>query len=495
MKRMILALAIAGLSVAVSASPPPGAVGPPARGTLAQAPGRSDAALAAFRTALEQDGFDVHRGDTVALNFVASWCGGTPIPGYGSALYSNNQRYLQLLVPKSAQDPDQLTSVFQLDPAEAIVLIGLTPPPERYFGFTPFLRYRVEADGSKQPLWATVGDIVKNATVKTIGSTPFDSPVAFIFTPDRGTDARVRKALQRAGYPAAIINTTVFPASLLHLGHGDTGDEFAVVLRNAQWEEGAEDDGEAYIENPPFSLYRVTPTTATVANPFPVPPLRVRGTGQTEMDLMKALDRLRDAIIDSVTEVNPGYSHQDVRTEPGGYEGYDYIQRGIDPLGDARDAFALFAGYMPEWDLRDEITLEDDEFLMVYGVNHVATGKATYMNFNIYASRLEDGKVPIGGADDRTFAGSAAAYLPADPAASLMYAFKVSRNCRNEPNCLPLALEDCPRLTIDNDTVLGLLFRMYLEPATKVGAAMPEILYDRVIKFSPRAPKEAVIRY
>ena len=118
----------------------------------------------------------------------------------------------------------------------------------------------------------------------------------------------------------------------------------------------------------------------------------------------------------------------------------------------------------------------------------VTTGKATCMNFNIYASRLEDGKVPIGGADDRTFAGSAATYLRADPAASLMYAFKVSRNCRNEPNCLTLALDGCPRLTIDKNTVLGLLFRMYLEPATKVGAAMPEILYDRVIKFWPRAP-------
>ena len=142
-------------------------------------------------------------------------------------------------------------------------------------------------DGKKQALWATVGDSVNNATVKTTGSTPFDSPVAFIFTPDRGTDARVRKALQRAGYPAAIINTVVFPASLLNLGHGDTSDEFAVVLRNALWEEGAEDDGEAYIDNPPLSLYRVTPTTATVANPFPVPPLRVRGTGQTEMDLRR----------------------------------------------------------------------------------------------------------------------------------------------------------------------------------------------------------------
>jgi hypothetical protein len=71
---------------------------------------------------------------------------------------------------------------------------------------------------------------------------------------------------------------------------------------------------------------------------------------------MKTLDRLRDAIIDNVAMVNPGYSRED-----------------------------------------------DDEFLMVYGVNHVATGKATW---------------------------------------DLMYAFKVSRNCGNEPNCLPLALDD-----------------------------------------------------
>ena len=66
-----------------------------------------------------------------------------------------------------------------------------------------------------------------------------------------------------------------------------------------------------------------------------------------------------------------------------------------------------------------------------------------------------------------------------------MYAYKVSRNCGSESNCLQLGIEDCPRLTIDSNTVLGLIFRMYLEPATKVGAAMPEILYDRVLKFSP----------
>ncbi len=61
----------------------------------------------------------------------------------------------------------------------------------------------------------TAGDAVNNATVKTIGLTSFNRPVALIFTPDQTTDARVRAALQRAVYPAAIINTVVFPASML----------------------------------------------------------------------------------------------------------------------------------------------------------------------------------------------------------------------------------------------------------------------------------------
>jgi len=30
---------------------------------------------------------------------------------------------------------------------------------------------------------------------------------------------------------------------------------------------------------------------------------------------------------------------------------------------------------------------------------------------------------------------------------------------------------------------------MYLEPATKTGAVMPEVLYDRMMKFSPQPPQ------
>ncbi|HSB01055.1 MAG TPA: hypothetical protein VLE49_10425 [Anaerolineales bacterium] len=426
----------------------------------------------------------MNSGATTVITPVEDWCAGIPIPGYGSAIYANNQPYLQLVVPKSASDKE-LTAIFKLGPAEAIVLIGLTPPPEKYFGFHPFLRTKVNPDGKRLSLWATLGDAVNNATVKTTGHTPFNSPVALIFTPDQGTDARVRAALLRAGYPAEIINTVVFPASMLNLGHGDTADELNITMRNAMWEKGTEADGDAYIRNPPLHLFRVTPGTETIANPFPAPRLRIRGTGQTEMDLMNKLGQLRQGIV----AANSGLYPKDLRTQPAAYEGYDYIQRGVDPLGDSRDPFWLAAGCVPEYGSTDEITLADDEFLMVYGANHVATGKATYHSFTVYSS--PEGKVPIGGVDDRAFSSTATPYLPNDPAAAnLMYAYKISRNCGKELNCVPLAIENCPRLTIGPNTMLALFFRMYLEPATKVGPAMPEILYDRVIKFSPRPQEE-----
>ena len=435
-----------------------------------------------FETALEQDGFVVTPGSVAVFNWAKDWCESKP--GVGHAWYANTEPYLALQVPKSVEEPSVQQQRFQLRPDEAIVLIGLTPPPEKYFGFYPYLSTRM-IDGERRPLKVSLGDAVNNATIKTIGPTPFNSMVALIFTPDQGTDARVRAALRRAGYPEAIINTVVFPASMLNLGYGETADELDITVRNAMWEKPA--DGDAYINDPPLQLFRVTPRFEGTADPFPAPRLRVRGTGQTEMDLMSKQGELRQGIIDSYE----GLHAKDYLALPSGYEGYDHMQTFFDLIGDTRDGFFLDAGYVPEFrGPTDEITLADDEFFMIYGVNHVATGKSTYQSINVYASKLEDGKVSIGFVDDRSFPGTATPYLPqGDPAGKLMYAYKVSRNCGSEPNCLQLSSEGCPRLTIDSDTFLGFMYRMYLEPATKVGAAMPEILYDRILKFSPRAPQ------
>ncbi len=438
-----------------------------------------------FRNALETDGFDVGIGLADTMDWAREYCDGN----LDDAGYVNKAPYLRVLVPEPEQftdcspDGSDCSEVFQLQPDEAIVIIGMTPPPVNYFGYHAFLWQKTYPDGSRPRIFATLGDTVNNATINAVGPTPFNTPVALIFTPDQTTETRVRAALRRAGYPAAIINTLIFPASMLNLGY-DEGDQLhdtlRIVMRVGKWEHP--ETGKEYLDNisDTLKVFRVTPSTPAITNSFPVPPLRVRGTGQTEMDLMNKLDQLRKFIL----EANPEFEATDLSSKPNWYEGYDYIQHARDPGGDTRDALILSAGYLREYDALDEITLADDEFLMVYGVNHVATGKATYMNINVYASK--EAKLSINQVFDEDLAGTALTYLSGDPTANLLYAYKISRNCAGEPDCLPLSNDpDCPRLKINEDTVLGLIFRLYLEPATSVGAVMPEVLYDRVIKFSP----------
>lgn len=444
---------------------------------FAQQAGQDPDALVKFQNALRQDGFDVTPGAAGVLNLPEQWCAGT----VDNALYANNEPYVQVQVPNAA---GQLGASFQLRPDEAVVLIGLTPPPARYFSYGPYLWAKVYPDGITRVPFATLGDAVNNATVETIGPTPFNAPVAVIFTPDQTTEARIRAALQRAGYPAAIINTVVFPASMLNLGQGENADQLRIVLRNAIWDDP--DAGDRYLTNVPKTLhiFRLTPHIPATGNPFPAPRLRIRGTGQTEMGQMNKLDKLRAGIV----AANPELQATDIVTMPMCYEGYDLIQRGLQLCGDSRDAFYVGAG-LPEYDPNNQIRLADGEFLMVYGVNHIAAGKATYMNTNVYAS--ETAKLTLGTIDDRDFLDTARPYLPAgDPAADVMYAYKISRSCGGEANCLQLSPpQGCTRLTLDSGTLLGVFTRIYLEPGTKIGPAMPELLYDRVIKFSPRAPQ------
>lgn len=448
---------------------------------FAQRAGHGHNPLDNFQTALEYDGFSVKAGAVSDVDWAGLYCA----KERDDAGYVNKAPYLMIQVPKSADDSRAVEN-FKLRPDEAIVLIGPTPPPVKYFGYYAFLATRFfpsEPVGEqRKSLVATLGDAINNATINTIGHSPFNSPVVIIFTPDQGTDARIRTALRRAGYPPAMVNTFVIPSSLLNLGESATADELTLKARLGMAEGGPEALAE-YARNAKTTLtvLRVTPGTASTGNLFPVPRLRVRGTGRTEMDLMEKVDQLREGII----AAHPGLHAVDIRSKPVGYEGYDYIQQGLNPGADSRDNLFLAAGFLPEFGLTGRIKLADDEFLVIYGVNHVATGKASYASVNVYAS--EAAKLSIGQVFHDHFAGTAAPYLPyGDSAVSMLYAYKASRNCGGEPNCLPLSVDSCPRLTIDENTVLGFFFRMYLEPATKAGAAMQEIVYDRIIKLSPR---------
>jgi hypothetical protein len=392
--------------------------------------------------------------------------------------------------------------VFQLRPDEAVVVIGVTPPEAEYFSYQLYLGERTFPTDVKnffsphRALLASVGDAVNLRTIKTIGPDPFNRPVVFIFTPDRNTDARVRAALRGAGYPDAIINTVVVPARMLDLGLELTKNDLLLIIHRIRMSADAGGAVQDYVEafagkQPPLRAFRITPSSSASLRPYPTPALRVRGTGRTEMDLTPSLGQLRQAILAHHKE---GYNATEYVTRPIAYDGFDYIQRGANALGDTRDALYLAAGVLPEFDLNDPLTLSEDEFLIAYGPKHVATGKAIYTAINVYAS---DPQLPMGSVFYDKFEGSADAYVPG---ADRLYAYKIKRHCHGEPYCLELteppyqpctpwcATSPCPPFTLGDSTNLGVIWRNYVEPHTNVGAAFTEVLYDRLIKFSPRKP-------
>jgi hypothetical protein len=177
-------------------------------------------------------------------------------------------------------------------------------------------------------------------------------------------------------------------------------------------------------------------------------------------------------------------------------QGIDGIQRGINAWGPNNDACYLwtaselassptppFPDLSQYYDfLRDPaITLGNDtnEFMIVYGVNHVATGKATYSNFVVNGADIWNG---VGTITDADFTGSAEEYLPDNPNAKYLYVYKLARNCDGDPYCYEVPY-GVGGYGIDLDQPLFIVWRSYLEESTKTGPSYSEIVYDRAIKF------------
>ena len=139
---------------------------------FAQRAEQSTLLLTKFRTALEQDGLSSLAGSVSTTDWAGQYCfGDRPNAGY-----VNKAPYLMIQVPRSADDSSQVEN-FKLRPDEAIVLIGPTPPPVKYFGYNTFLASRIFPDdpaGARRPLVATLGDAVNNATIRTAGPSPFE---------------------------------------------------------------------------------------------------------------------------------------------------------------------------------------------------------------------------------------------------------------------------------------------------------------------------------
>jgi hypothetical protein len=432
----------------------------------------------ALKAELEEMGFTVQLGglkllsifDLVDAGIMPSCNGNNPDAPYKIYILppSPDQE-----VPNYMADKTNMAGGYRLRPDEAVVFIGITPPECTYFSYQTFQYYHYyPADGLIKKTFCNVGDTINFRTIKTNGTAgdPFHKATIIVSTADRGTDERVRAAAESAGYPPDMINTETLPSAVLSMGVGSTDDSLMFLHRMYSFKD--KEAGSSYLNNLTGIVLRITPNESTGLNPFPMQQLRVRETGNgSELELTPALNVLRKAILDKYGSENS----TELATSLWFAEGYEAMQRGIDIEGAGRDAAYLNTS---------TFLLEDDpnEFLIVYGVNHAAVGKALYSNLGIYGSKYDNGVVAV---NNTIFAGTADEYLPGNPAAKYLYVWKLARHCSNESNCSEVPWGRKSRgIELNQTAYVG--FRAYVQNETLVGPSFNELAYDRVIKFGPK---------
>jgi hypothetical protein len=361
---------------------------------------------------------------------------------------------------------------FRMRPDEAFVYFGTTPPECDYFSYCGYiaLRYFPEENKGKR-IYASLGDTINlpRLTEKVYPEGAFEQPIILIFTADQNADQKAREILIQAGYPEEIIFTQVIPESMVRMGLKIEDDTFTTLHRVAFFND--EEAGATYMNSTPGFVLRLTPESPSEPLFYDVPDFIVRGTGDNrELDLLDDVEELRLAIIE---KYGAGKT-EDLTTKVWIFEGYDAIQRGIDALGDNRDTIYL----------NTTTTLLGDnpgECIIVYGVNHAATGKATYANFGLYGITALNG---IQGVSNHDYTGTAEEFLPDNPNAQYLYVAKISRENDGEQSTSVIS-SGIGAYGIEPDELCFVGYRMYVEPETSVGPVWNEIAYDRAMKINP----------
>ncbi len=394
---------------------------------------------------------------------------------------------------------------FKLRSDEALVFVGKTPPKCKYFGFTSYIfatenkpgkEYSTATEGDDtvgyyHAIFGSLGDTLNPLNIRTVktplgrGNDPFYSTTVIIITADRGTDGRIRSALAQAGYSDSIVNNAVIPSGLVKMGLEKGKDMFLYLIRVAQWEDEGGDAEGNYINylDKDARVFRLTPTSTANPDPYPVPALRPRGSGQSEYktmaDLSTDIDTLREGILEKYAAPDYTYTEPDTSTAvPEGFTGYT---SDVFALGDNRDTTYL--------KINPFKLNSDDDFIIVYGLNHDTSGKSIYCNASFYGVKYLNGVASVYSKD---FPGSADEFFPQGYAnAKNYYVYKMVREnsspAENCANCVTI-----PKSTgnpegmaygVDNGQAALIAFRAYLETETGIGPSYYEILYDRAIIF------------
>lgn len=392
----------------------------------------------------------------------------------------------------------------KLRPDEAVVLIGTTPPPALYYcyrSYISFIENKFQKDysgyitsgddsiGFYHMIFTSLGDQLNNYNIWT-ANTPmgepgnsFSSSTIIISTADRNINKQIRTALGLAGYNQDIINDDNIPIELVNMGLEAGKDTFLFMMRIALWAQ--QNIGKQYLNNIDkfIKVFRITPTIPLPnLAPWPVPTLKIRETGITEYQVVpnarRDVDHLRNEIIKKYESSD--YDHVDLDLTIGIPDNYNAILRDFNVYGDNRDGV-----YFKTEDFQ---LTSDNDFLIIYGINHERTGKAIYSNASFYGVELFNG---VAGAFSTVqFPDTAIEYFPVwYENAKYYYVYKMSRKA-DENNVVIIPYSTGNPLGkaygVDNNKDARIIFRVYLDKIAMVGPYIFDVIWDRAILFKKK---------
>ncbi|MEU8513970.1 hypothetical protein AB0C76_20625 [Kitasatospora sp. NPDC048722] len=454
-------------------------------------PGDTGRQVERFKHQLAKSGYVSQSGSAGVFDLNRRYCEGALFSG----MWPNPQSpYIVTNLPEvPGQVPNTNPPVtWRLRQDEAIVMIGTTPPPEEYFSFD---LTNVKGSLHTGPVvWTSVGDPVNNKTVRTAGPEPYDRPFALVITGNGRTRSEVDRMLHNSGLGGATNDMTIPPA-MYRLGLDQDADQFLLGTRTIVAEPGSEKALDDYRAAPPLQVFRVRPQSGSgdetapvyAPDPLPVPPLRVSGTGATELDLNPDLQLLRQRIIDT----HPGFDAHDEVVERGFEESNPGLQDNLltDPPTTGVDGLSNDA----DDPISHDFSLPDGSFVVAYGTNHVATGQASYSSVTINADA--HAAVAVAAQGNRDLQGSASDFIPDRPDADKLYAWSFSRAGGNGPSgphvttLPPTGAPFCAQYGTDrpvDTSTIRVVARAYMQPETLTRPALSSLLLDRLLVFTPK---------
>lgn len=371
---------------------------------------------------------------------------------------------------------------------DALVLIMETPPPMRYFGITPYIFSRYypslplapRKSGTVQ-VFESLGDTVNMANVGTAGSpvaggNPFTQLSVFVMTADQNTYNHIYWQFVALDLPSYAINQVAMPLTAvpLKMGIGPAADTFSIMMRLAYPDDP--DQMQDYLTRVPIRFLHLSALKKRSTLAMPTPVSKIPGNGLREpAELETARDQLVSQLL---AQYGNAYTITERAINLTQTNNYVCVEYGVSCNGDNPDA--LYSR-----DINKFIPTSPADKILIVGINHVLTGKDTYVSHSVINDLHQVG---VQGASDFWFQGSALAMAgivsSSDPrylAYEQLYAFTISYDCIGEAVCLQI---EEPTL---NDPIgvpfgdpLDISARYYMDPVTETRPSSSEVILHRV---------------